>query len=92
MKPEELRRALADGAVKPVYFFYGDETYLMEREVKRFIAALVPADVADFNLDILYGADRKGAGDCRRRPDAPHVRRTAPRGGQAERRAGRGRL
>ena len=60
MKPEELRRALADGAVKPVYYFYGDETYLMEREVKRFIAVLVPPDVADFNLDILYGADRKG--------------------------------
>jgi DNA polymerase III subunit delta len=60
MKPEELGRALADGNVKPVYFFYGDETFLMEREVKRFIAALVPADVADFNLDILYGTDRKG--------------------------------
>jgi DNA polymerase-3 subunit delta len=60
MKPEELRRALADGAIKPVYYFYGDETYLMEREVKRFIATLVPPDVADFNLDILYGADRKG--------------------------------
>jgi len=60
MKPEELRRALAEGAVKPVYYFYGDETYLMEREVKRFIAALVPTDVADFNLDVLYGADRKG--------------------------------
>jgi DNA polymerase-3 subunit delta len=60
MKPEEVRRALAGGAVKPVYFFYGDETFLMEREVKRFIDTLVPADVADFNLDILYGADRKG--------------------------------
>ncbi len=60
MKPEELRRVLADGAVKPVYYFYGDETYLMEREVKRFIAAIVPPDVADFNLDIVYGADRKG--------------------------------
>ena len=60
MKPEELRRALAEGAVSPVYYFYGDETYLIEREVKRFIAALVPADVADFNLDILYGGDRRG--------------------------------
>jgi DNA polymerase III subunit delta len=61
MKPEELRRALADGAIKPVYYFHGDETYLMEREVKRFIGAIVPPDVADFNLDIFYGADRKGA-------------------------------
>jgi DNA polymerase III subunit delta len=60
MKPEELRRALADGVIKPVYYFYGEETYLMEREMKRFIAALVPADMADFNLDILYGGDRKG--------------------------------
>ncbi len=60
MKPEELRRALAGGGVKPVYYFYGDESYLMEREVKRLITALVPADVADFNLDILYGGDRKG--------------------------------
>jgi DNA polymerase III subunit delta len=60
MKPEELARVLAEGNVKPVYFFYGDETFLMEREVKRFIATLVPADVADFNLDILYGTDRKG--------------------------------
>jgi len=60
MKSEELVRVLADGNVKPVYFFYGDETFLMEREVKRFIATLVPADVADFNLDILYGTDRKG--------------------------------
>lgn len=60
MKPEELRRSLAEGALKPVYYFYGDETFLMEREVKRFIAALVPADVADFNLDILYGGERKG--------------------------------
>ena len=60
MKPEELRRALAEGVVKPVYYFHGDETFLMEREMKRFIAALVPKDVADFNLDILYGGDRKG--------------------------------
>ena len=60
MKPEELRRALADGRIKPAYYFYGDESYLMEREVKRLITTLVPPDVADFNLDILYGGDRKG--------------------------------
>ena len=60
MKPEELRRAVAGGALRPVYYFYGDEPFLMEREVKRFIALLVPPDLADFNLDILYGGDRKG--------------------------------
>lgn len=60
MKPDELRRELTSGLIKPVYYFYGDETYLMEREMKRLIADLVPSDVADFNLDILYGSERKG--------------------------------
>lgn len=60
MKPDAQRERGAGTSFRTVYYLYGDETFLMEREEKRLVTALVPPDMADFNYDLLYGNERKG--------------------------------
>lgn len=60
MKPEELHRALDKGVIAPLYFFYGEETYLAERAVKRVMERVTPPDFRDFNLDVFYGDATRG--------------------------------
>ena len=60
MTPEELEKKIRDGETGSVYYLYGDEPYLVERGVKRLMAALVSPDFSDFNLTIFYGGEAKG--------------------------------
>jgi len=60
MKPEEFAKNISSGALRPVYYLYGDEPYLMERAVKQLIARLVAPDFRDFNLNIYYGNECRG--------------------------------
>lgn len=60
MKVDELEKAVLRGDIGPLYYFYGDEPYLMERTVKRLVERVVPADFRDFNLDVFYGNEAKG--------------------------------
>lgn len=60
MKPEELEIAIGRGEIAPVYYFYGDEPYLMERGVSRLLERLVDPASRDFNLNVYYGAECKG--------------------------------
>ncbi len=48
------------GEIAPLYYFHGDEPYLIERAVKRLMGLTVPPDSRDFNLDIYYGKECKG--------------------------------
>ena len=48
------------GEIAPLYYFHGDEPYLIERAVKRLMGLTVPPDSRDFNLDIFYGKECKG--------------------------------
>jgi DNA polymerase-3 subunit delta len=55
MKVEEFLKAIDRGDIRPLYYLYGDETYLAERAAKRLLARLVPEDMRDFNLNVYYG-------------------------------------
>lgn len=60
MKPEELAKTLEKGEIAPVYYFHGDEPYLIERGVKRLMDRALPAESRDFNMDVFYGKESKG--------------------------------
>jgi DNA polymerase-3 subunit delta len=54
---EQLRSAFQHGNVKPLYFFYGEETFLMEELQNLLIEKLLAPHERDFNLDVVYGAE-----------------------------------
>ncbi len=61
MKPEEFNRAVARGEFAPLYLLYGDEPYLVERAVKKLLERAVDPGFRDFNLNVFYGNECKGA-------------------------------
>jgi DNA polymerase III subunit delta len=60
MKPDEFEKSLQKGDIGPLYYFHGDEPYLIEKGVKSLLARTVSPDSRDFNLDIFYGKECKG--------------------------------
>ena len=60
MKPEELEAAIKRGEFSPLYYFYGDEPYLMDRGVSRLLERLVDPASRDFNLNLYYGPECRG--------------------------------
>ncbi len=60
MKIDEFTKSLQRGEIAPLYYFYGDEPYLLDRAVKRLLDRAVPPDFRDFNLNIFYGKECRG--------------------------------
>jgi DNA polymerase-3 subunit delta len=60
LKPEEFEASLKRGEVSPLYYFYGDEPYLVERSTDRLLEKLVDPASRDFNLNIYYGNECRG--------------------------------
>jgi DNA polymerase-3 subunit delta len=60
LKPEEFEASLKRGDVSPLYYFYGDEPYLVERSTARLLEKLVDPASRDFNLNIYYGNECRG--------------------------------
>jgi len=58
---EKLIDDIGRGNLSSVYFFYGPEELLKERAVQNLIQLLVPPELRDFNLDLLYGDETDGA-------------------------------
>jgi len=58
---DDLMKDIDRGQPRPVYFFYGPEELRKEQAVQALIGKLVPRELRDFNLDILYG-DETDAG------------------------------
>ena len=56
MTPDELDKAITRGDIGPLYYFYGNEPYLVERGVKRLLARVSAPEFQDFNLNVYYGA------------------------------------
>lgn len=54
MTPGELERSIEKGKIPPLLYLYGEETFTLERTLKRLIHATVPDDARDFNLTILH--------------------------------------
>ena len=60
IQAETFLKQIASGKTHPVYFFYGDEYYLMEETLKKATAKIVSKEVRDFNYDLLYGEEVTG--------------------------------
>jgi len=58
---DDLMKDIDRGQPRPVYFFYGPEELRKEQAVQDLIGKIVPRELRDFNLDILYG-DETDAG------------------------------
>lgn len=60
MTEHDLEKQIKTGSFLPVYFFYGEEPFLVERAGRRIMDQAVDPAMKDFNLNIYYGADCKG--------------------------------
>ena len=56
----DLDKQFKTGSFLPVYFFYGEEPFLIERAARRIMDKAIDPAMKDFNLNIYYGADCKG--------------------------------
>ena len=57
MNPLELQSALKRKEYAPLYFFYGDETFLIEKTVEQLKEKLLDQSLASFNLTVFYGRE-----------------------------------
>ena len=53
---EDMRQ----GKLRPVYFLFVDEEYLVDQALRRFMDHAVDPAQADFNRDLFYGEDLRG--------------------------------
>jgi DNA polymerase-3 subunit delta len=60
MKHQDFLQAIERGDIRPLYYLFGDEPYLMEKCVRRMLERLVTPDLRDFNLTVFYGTENKG--------------------------------
>jgi len=49
MTVEELNKQIKSGNLKPVYFFYGEEQYLLSHKIETIEKKLIPEGLEDFN-------------------------------------------
>lgn len=52
-----LRNALKTGTLAPAYYFYGDDDYLKDEELRHVVDATVDPATRDFNFELLRGSD-----------------------------------
>ncbi|MEE4312549.1 MAG: DNA polymerase III subunit delta [candidate division KSB1 bacterium] len=57
MRYNEFIKHLQKGDIAPVYFFHGEEEFLIEEATQRIMEAVIQPDVREFNCDIFYGAE-----------------------------------
>lgn len=54
---QRLSDSIAKGQVYPLYFFYGDETYLMDESLSELQDMALGDSLRDFNLNTFYASD-----------------------------------
>jgi len=57
MKPLELQKAIKRKEIAPLYFLYGDESFLLEKTVASLQEELLDPNLLHFNLTIFYGSE-----------------------------------
>ncbi len=57
---EQVETAFRARNFKPLYWFYGDETYLIDEAQRLLVEHALAPHERDFNLDIVYGAEAEG--------------------------------
>ncbi len=55
MNPIILNRHLEKDEIRPVYYLYGEETYLIEEAVRKIESRTISPDFKDFNCETYYG-------------------------------------
>ncbi|ARA93561.1 DNA polymerase III subunit delta [Rhodothermaceae bacterium RA] len=58
---EQLETAFRHRNFKPLYFFYGDEGFLMDELQQLLIEQALAPHERDFNLDLVYGAEAEAS-------------------------------
>jgi DNA polymerase-3 subunit delta len=54
---QALLKEIENGQFAPVYFFYGEEEYLIEKLVDALARRVVPPESRDFNQETVYGSE-----------------------------------
>ena len=57
MSYSEVIKNIERGKIEPLYFFYGEEGFLIDEAVKKIASMVVDPSNRDFNLDILRGSE-----------------------------------
>ena len=55
MTIEELNKQIKSGRVMPIYFFYGDEQYLLNRRINDIEKKIITPGMEDFNRFVFEG-------------------------------------
>lgn len=50
-------KTLAAGAVAPVYYVHGEESYLLDKAIEAIVKRALPKGANDFNYELFYGKD-----------------------------------
>ncbi len=58
---EQIETAFRHRNFKPLYFFYGDETFFIDRAQELLVENALAPHERDFNLDVIYGAEAEAA-------------------------------
>jgi len=58
MTVAELRRQIKLKNLLPVYFFYGEEDFLIDREVRNLVEAALDGGDASFNYHVFWGSEQ----------------------------------
>lgn len=58
MDVASVEKSLERKVVSPVYLFFGEESYLAEQLMNKFVLALLTPETRDFNMDILDGREK----------------------------------
>lgn len=59
--PQSLTNATAKGEIYPLYFLYGDETFLIDEALAQLEVAALGDGLRDFNLNTFYGSEVEAA-------------------------------
>lgn len=59
--PQRLNDTIARGEIYPLYFLYGDETFLIEETVAALEHTTIGEGMRDFNLNTFYGSENEAS-------------------------------
>jgi DNA polymerase-3 subunit delta len=62
--PKQLSQDLDRGKFSPLYFFSGDETFIIDEALEKLRAKVLVDGLSDFNLNIFYAGDASVESIC----------------------------
>src|SRR5512133_123425 len=60
MTPQEFETLVKKGAIPPVCYLYGEESFLLERSARSLLERAIDPSLKDFNFNVFYGNESKG--------------------------------